>query len=246
MEILPGVQISGLGLYLSRHDTIVISDLHVGFEEMLAEHGVLVPRQHYHDITQQFAAVLRGLRKKQVSRIVINGDFKHDFGRITSQEWREVLRFIDHLLERCRELVLVRGNHDIALGPVARKRKISVVARLKLGDVLLLHGDRLEPIRRDIGTVIIGHEHPAITLHDPIKKETYKCFLVGKFRKRKLILVPSFNPMLPGTDVLAGNFLSPFLDDIENFRALIIEDNEALDFGEIGKLRKKLPSVKHF
>ena len=51
----------------------------------------------------------------------------------------------------------------------------------------------------------MGHGHPAVSLSEGVKKEKYKCFLVGKYSKagngkRDVIIVLSFFPLVEGTD----------------------------------------------
>ena len=79
--------------------------------------------------------------------------------------------------------------------------------------------DRLEK------TIIIGHEHPAIVLKEGPRKEKYKCFIKGKFKRKNLIVMPSFNLVTEGTDVLLETRLSPFLQrDISSFECWIVAD----------------------
>ena len=84
---------------------------------------------------------------------------------------------------------------------------------------------------------ILGHGHPAVTLQDGAKKEKYKCFLAGKFKGRNIIVLPSFFPLVEGSD--ARDFDLGFAWDfrLENFDVRIVGDNlEVLDFGKLGKL----------
>ena len=75
-----------------------------------------------------------------------------------------------------------------------------------------------------IKTIIIGHEHPAVVITDGVKREKYKCFLRGTYKKKELIVLPSFNFVSMGTDVLHGKLLSPLLTNIEKFEVFAVED----------------------
>jgi metallophosphoesterase superfamily enzyme len=47
--------------------------------------------------------------------------------------------------------------------------------------------------------IVIGHEHPAVGLRDPVTQrvEVYKCFLVGRWAAEKnLLVLPSFNQLV--------------------------------------------------
>ncbi len=52
------------------------------------------------------------LKRYKVTRVVVNGDLKHEFGRITRQEWMEAKNFIEFLQENFNEVILIKGNHD--------------------------------------------------------------------------------------------------------------------------------------
>ncbi|MBD3309928.1 phosphoesterase [Candidatus Woesearchaeota archaeon] len=170
-------------LALKVKDTLVIADVHIGYEEALNKQGFMIPRFQFKDVMKRLESILE---EAKPSTIVINGDLKHEFGRISDQEWRETLRFLD-LCARYAKVILVRGNHDTVLGPIADKRKVKVVDYHQISapgeEILVLHGDQLPRKMPDCNTIIIGHEHPAVRLWEKQRYETYKCFLKGTFRK---------------------------------------------------------------
>jgi len=233
MLINKKIQLVDLGILVG--DTLIFGDVHVGYEEALNKRGILVPRFQAKEIMKQLEILLEKTKPKNV---VINGDLKHEFGTISDQEWRDSLKVIDLCAKYADKLYFVKGNHDTSLDPIAKKRKIEIVDLYKIGDVLVLHGDVEKDIPKDVKTVIIGHEHPAIKLKTRLRSETYKCYLYGKYKKLDLIVMPSFNPLTQGTDVLGGQFLSPFLKKgISKFKAFVVgEDGQVLDFGKIKDL----------
>lgn len=235
MKILPNVEIVDLALYFD--SALVIADIHIGYEEALNKQGVLVPRQQFEDMAKRMEKIFRRLKGKRIERIVVNGDLKHEFGTISEQEWRNTLKFIDLLAKRCNEVVLVKGNHDTILGPIARKRHAKVVNNIGIGKVLVCHGNKMCNIK-NYDTIIIGHEHPAVTLKEGPRIEQYKCFLRGKYKGRNLIVQPSFNSLVEGTNLLRDEILSPFLQkNLTNFEVYIVED-KVYHFGKLKGLRK--------
>ena len=76
--------------------TLVIADLHIGYEEALNKQGVLVPRRQFELTVERLKKLLE---KTKPTRIIVLGDLKHEFGTISRQEWRESLRVLDMLLE---------------------------------------------------------------------------------------------------------------------------------------------------
>ncbi|MBI4147768.1 metallophosphoesterase [Candidatus Woesearchaeota archaeon] len=236
MQLTPGISAHDLVLFLESFKTAIIADLHLGYEEALKFEGVLVPRFLCKDLMKRIEPVLVKLKPK---RVVINGDFKHEFGTVMKQEWRDTLRFIDFLSRHCGEIVIVKGNHDVFLGAIASRRNVRVEKELWLGDILVAHGDELPVTSPKPKIIIIGHEHPAVTLRSGVRAEKYKCFLVGKWKRSVLIVQPSCNLATEGTDVLRSELLSPFLQrDISEFQVFVVDEKaqELLAFGAIHQL----------
>jgi uncharacterized protein len=227
MKISKNIEIVETALIINK-EILVMNDLHIGYEEALKIKGILVPKFQLEEILKITKRILEKVKPKKV---IINGDLKHEFGKILNQEWKEVSQFLDFLLLRCEEVIIIKGNHDPIIKPIADKRGVEVVSKFRISDVLIVHGDEL--VETDAGRIIIGHEHPAIKLHDHGKWEKYKCFLKGKWQRKELIAVPSFNPLLEGTNVLEGKMLSPFLKDLSKFEVYIVGDREVFKFGKV-------------
>ena len=238
MEISKGIKIVDLALLID--NSLVIADTHIGYEEELNKRGVLIPRFQFKDVIQRLENII-GSRKFQ--RIIINGDIKHEFGRISEQEWRHALKLLDFLKRHCKEVILIRGNHDTILGPIADKRSVTLTEFFVIGDVLIIHGDKpsgrisKELSKKEIKTIIIGHEHPAVSLREGSHAEKFKCFLKGNWKSKTLIVQPSFNLVTEGTDVTKEKLLSPFLKNVSGFEVFIVEDS-VYSFGKVSGLPK--------
>ena len=90
MLISPGIEIVDLGLFFSKEKVLVISDIHVGYEEYLNKLGVLVPRFQFQELVKKLENIFKKTGK--LEKIIVNGDLKHEFGTISEQEWRETLQ----------------------------------------------------------------------------------------------------------------------------------------------------------
>ncbi len=290
MEILPNKEIVDLALYFD--STLVIADVHIGYEEALNKQGVLVPRLQFEEMVKRMENIFSILRNKRIEKLIVNGDLKHEFGTISEQEWRNTLKFLDLLAKHCNEIVLVKGNHDSILGPIAKKRNVKVVdycvvdsitpkpnkqksiiknsrmrelvvacenashARVHLSlslsypnsltidtkskKTLIIHGNKIpnNEVLKEVSTIVIGHEHPAVSLKEGPRVEQYKCFLKGKYKGKNLIVLPSFNAIVEGTDILRDKILSPFLQqNLDNFDVFIVED-KVYEFGKLKGMRK--------
>jgi putative SbcD/Mre11-related phosphoesterase len=245
MKINKDITIVDLALYVK--GVLIISDTHIGYEESLNKQGVFVPRFQFKEIILRLESIFKKLGKKPVKTIVINGDVKHEFGRISDQEWRHTLRLLDFLGRRCDEIILIKGNHDKIIGPIAEKRKVKVVDHYfinkkgslkKPKKILVIHGDKIpdDDILKETSTIIIGHEHAAVSIKEGNRVEKFKCFLKGKWKTKMLIVQPSFNLVTEGTNVLNEKLLSPFLkQNLKNFDVWIVAD-KVYEFGKLGKL----------
>jgi hypothetical protein len=233
MEIHPGIAIVDLALYLKKHDTLVIADLHIGFEEALMKQGVLVPRFQYKDLIDRLEQIFARVKPKTV---VLNGDLKHEFGAITKQEWKETMRLFDYLSRKCEEIIVVKGNHDPNIAPLTRKKAIRVVDELVLGDIAIVHGD--SPPKAKAKVILMGHEHPAVSLREKTRREKFKCFIKGAHKSAVLIVQPSFNVCVEGSDITAGRVLSPLIKNVEDFEVYIVDDaqKKVLYFGAVSDL----------
>lgn len=218
--------------YLKTKKTLVICDLHIGFEEAQAKQGVLIPRFQFKDMLARLDWIFRHAK---VERVILNGDVKHEFGTISNQEWREVTRLIDFFKKKQVEVVAVKGNHDTIFGPLAKKLNIKEVPELFEDGIQIVHGDE---VPKKLGKIILmGHEHPAIVLREKAKSEKFKCFVKTTFKKSTVIVQPSFNPLTQGTNILEGRILSPLLPNLAKGEVFIVNEksHEVLYFGRVSK-----------
>jgi hypothetical protein len=237
MNILPNIKIIGLTLYLEKQKILVIADSHIGYEEALNKQGIMIPRLQYKELIKNLEPVFDQVKPEL---IVMLGDIKHEFGTISRQEWRDTLNLLDYLMSKSDKVVLIKGNHDTILGPLADKKGLAVRDSFFIDNILFCHGHKLpdeksESLQKS-KTIIIGHEHPTISLRDGPRIEKYKCFLLGKFRKKNLIVMPSFSFVTEGTDVLQEKLLSPLIQNIYDFKAFVVGD-KVYKFGKISRLR---------
>lgn len=232
MEIINGIEIKGKALWLKKQRILIVADLHLGYEEALNKQGILVPRQMFSEIKKE----IKELLKLKPSIVIINGDLKHEFGEISRQEWHEVLEILELLMKDKRKIILVKGNHDTILGPIASKKNLKIKEFYCFEDICVLHGHKIF-LNKEINKakiIIIGHEHPAISICEGIKQEKYKCFLLGSWKKKKLIVMPSFFSVFEGSDVKKEKLLSPYLDEkkIKDFEVFILGD-KVYKFGKV-------------
>ncbi|MBU3912609.1 MAG: metallophosphoesterase [Nanoarchaeota archaeon] len=225
----------GKALWFPAEKILVIADLHIGYEDMLSSVGVFIPKHQFQQTLDELARVVDRIGK--VKEIVICGDLKHEFGKISNQEWKETLKILDFLQERGK-VVLVRGNHDSILEPIARRRGLKIVESYVVKGILFAHGDKKVNISdKKIKMIVLGHKHPAITVSDNYKSEKYKCFLVGKWQGKLVVILPSFFPLVEGSDVSLEDTNLGFELNLKEFDVYVPVSGEenVLKFGKLKK-----------
>ena len=253
-------------LWFPLEKILVISDLHIGYEDSLNASGVYIPRSQFEEIISDLKKIFLSLGKRsrtpKINEIIINGDLKHEFGTISQQEWRETLGILDFLQENSKKIVLVKGNHDSILEPIAKRRGIKLEDYYLQKGILFMHGNILSETSKlknfdstqkhevsdeesklikskETVLVVLGHRHPAIVLADKYKQERYKCFLVGNWKSKKIIILPSFFPLVEGSeigDIDEGKFIIPETK-LEDFKIYAVGD-KVYDFGKLKKIGK--------
>ena len=101
-----------------------------------------------------------------------------------------------------------------------------------------MHGDRdfSENYDKKIKYWIVGHGHPAIKISDGVKVEKYKCFLVGGFKGKEIIVVPSFFAYSEGSDPRENDLGLTWKFNFEKFKVFAV-NGDLLEVLEFGKLR---------
>lgn len=265
ISITNKIKIIDLALYIPKNEVLIFSDFHMGYEEVLNAQGILLPRFQFKDTITRLDSIFAQLKDKKIKTIVINGDLKHEFGSIRNQEWREVLHLIDYLAQHAEEVVIVKGNHDAMLNPIVQKRSIKLVVDYALDDILISHGDEIaeEEKQKKAKTIIIGHDHPAIGIRENNRREVFKCFLKRVWKKKMIIVQPSFNVLVEGSDILKEKALSPYLQDsLKNVEVWVVvernaqntreekpptaaKSHEVLYFGKVGDMQREQERINN-
>jgi putative SbcD/Mre11-related phosphoesterase len=233
LEILPGVRVTNdRCLVLDDGPTVVLGDLHLGYEKALEEEGMYIPRFNTWSIRD---ALNRIICEYEPKRIVLLGDIKHDFRR-TRLEGKEEVRYIVDLLMRAADVIVVKGNHDNFLQNILQETGLMAV------DYVDMCGFRMEHGHEDSGKrpVIIGHEHPSVRISGAVSGGMkLQCFL--HMKKEGIIVIPPFSPLSMGSDLsLTGpeSFMSPACKaaDTDDADVYGISDMGILPLGKLGEI----------
>lgn len=234
----------GKTLFFPDKKILAVGDLHIGYEYMLQQSGILLPENQIEEIISELREIFKRIKKEKqkISKIIFIGDIKHAFG----YEWREkdyfrkVLDFLGKEFED-ENIILIKGNHDTIDYSFSRKLKDYYIE----DDVAFVHGHKLFPeiFDRKIKTIVLGHIHPSIIISDKqsIKREKYKCFLVGKFNKKETVILPSFLATVEGQSVneykedsYEDGFSIVPKKDLLNFKVFVVGEKRVYGFGRVG------------
>jgi hypothetical protein len=208
-------------LYVEDLDALVLSDLHLGFEEAAARGleyslrgrsgyaGVFLPRIQFKRAVEMLGKAFR-LHKPR--RVIVNGDLKHAFDRLLKQEKEEVARLIDFIRSNdIYEITVVRGNHDNFLRRILDEYGVLLVTSIEVSRsrLLITHG-HLDVDPSSYETVLIGHEHPSVRC---FAGKTPAFLLIPLSTGGRLVVQPATGPYHPGTTFTLDkeNYLSPLV-----------------------------------
>jgi putative SbcD/Mre11-related phosphoesterase len=217
LEAAPGLRVTGDGAaWLPEAGTIVVADVHVGYELAARRRGGYLPSiQRGAVVGERLGSMAREL---SATRIVVAGDLRHSTRDIDELERAELARLAEELPSDVTfEVVL--GNHDLGGSIVGR----AITGTLRIGDVDIVH---VPPATTPARWTICGHLHPRVTLRDEAGASArYPCVLLGE----RVVVLPAFSSWAGGTaaarllDALPGGA----------WRALPINEGAIADVGVV-------------
>ena len=145
--------------------TVVVADLHIGWEVALSQKGIHVPSQ----TPKLLKKLVDVVSRYKADRLLILGDVKHTVTSAETLEWRDVPEFFSALERQVNEVLVVRGNHDGNIEPLLPETvKVLPSTGTVIGDVGLFHGHRWpSPGLLGCRTLVMGHVHPVVVFRDP-------------------------------------------------------------------------------
>jgi putative SbcD/Mre11-related phosphoesterase len=200
IEIMPGVRISNdRCLILDEGPTVVIGDLHLGYEKALEDEGLYLPRLNTDSMRNSLNRIICRYEPK---RIVLLGDIKHDFTRAPYECRYDVTNMVKMLTDAA-EVIIVKGNHDNFLQNILSDTGIDVIDFADIGGLRLEHG-HVDSGKRPVA---IGHEHPSVRISGAMSGSVkLQCFMHAE--KEGIIVIPPFSPFSSGTDLASEAFMS--------------------------------------
>ncbi|MHA3773566.1 metallophosphoesterase [Verrucomicrobiota bacterium sgz303538] len=212
-QLAPGIILDARrAVWLEETETLAVADLHLGYAWAHRHSGQLMPVSAREDTLPRLAELVTDYQPRELALL---GDIVHRAVPVDALS-KELLELETNLGSQT-ELCWIIGNHDKQLSILLRESGVSaeLLREHRTGTHLLVHGDAspeeaaadMETARASGGRVLLGHEHPAVSLSDGVTT-TLKCpcFLV----QADIIVLPAFSPWAAGSDVRRGKFLSSY------------------------------------
>ena len=237
-------------LFFPDYGILAVGDLHIGYDHMIKQSGILIPERQVKDIISDLKEVFRKIKNsktgKRIKKVVFLGDIKHAFSYEAEEkhEFMEVMNFLKlEVPEPQENIIFIKGNHDTMDFTYGKMKNYHIEPE---SGIAFVHGHLSFPeiFNRKVNVIVSGHLHPSIILAEKpgVKKETYKCFLEGSYKGKTFIVIPSFVGYYEGTpvndyreDYLESFFILP-KKEILNFKIHVIGKDKVYDFGKIKDL----------
>lgn len=217
--------------YIKSIKTLVIGDLHIGYEEAMHKQGILVPSLQY---PEMFKIIQQLLEKYEPEQTILLGDVQHEFTKTKYSVNKKIKKLFNYINEKSK-ITIIKGNHEKVLKTM-QGYKLSQTKKIK--NYFFTHGDISYENPKTIKTILIGHEHPALTLYDDARKETYKTYLYGNYFNKKLLVLPSLNQLTTGSDIITQGFIGKYAQNSQNFEVYVL-GKQIYDFGTLNKLKQR-------
>lgn len=210
-----------------------IGDLHLGYESQMLDQGLSLPLNQLERTKKEILQISQKIEKENIKKIILLGDIKHHFPFHKSElyEVRDFFEFLKTEFPKS-EIITIKGNHD-KIESYNQKYKDFHIEN----DLAFIHGDRdfVKIYDKKIKTIVMAHIHPAKILKDEqnIKREKFKSFLIGKYKRKQFTIVPSFFEFIKGTEINKDNFGIIPKDKLKKFDTFIVGKDNVYEFGRV-------------
>ena len=211
--------------------SLVITDLHLGFENTLASNNVFLGKNKtVTEITKEIEIIIN---KTKPDSLILLGDVKSGINSITKTEWETVPVFFENITKLI-DTVLVPGNHDANIEKlIPNEITLAGSKGIIIDDVLLTHGHTMPTENfSQINTIVMGHIHPVFFEKESLINgervwvsvicDKQKIFH-SKSGKLELIILPSFNRYFYATQKkFYKKSISPIIEKMDVMQAKIL------------------------
>jgi len=229
-------------LFFQKQGILVIGDLHLGYDSMIKEQGINLLFDQLEETKKELEIIFKRIKALYtLKKIILLGDIKHhfQFQREEISDLRNFLKFLEKFLPK-ESIILIKGNHDTFTLKDYTLKDFHIE-----NELAFTHGEQDFPelYKKEIKTIITSHIHPAVLIKDKIniKREKYKCFLVGKYKKKQFIILPSFFSIVEGSEISEYRKDEKYQqlvpkNKLKSFETYVVGRDSVYYFGKYGKL----------
>jgi len=203
---------------------LVITDLHIGFENSMTSNKIFVGKNS--TINETIQEVSKMIESEKPDAVILLGDIKSSIKSISRNEWDEIPKFFKEIREKC-DIILIPGNHDANIQRLVPDN-ISMISSAGMveDNMLLTHGHTMPSENfSHVDKIIMGHIHPVFFQEDSImngqrvwvsiKTEREKIF-PNRSGEIEITIIPSFNRYFYATHRKQyKKSISPIIDKIK-------------------------------
>lgn len=142
-----------------QNKSLVVTDLHIGFESKLALNNIFVGKNT--SINETISDLETIIDSVKPNSLILLGDIKSSIKSISKNEWEDVPLFFEKIKNKV-ETILIPGNHDANIGKLV-PNEITLISSTGLvsENILLTHGHTLPSENfSHVDKIIMGHVHP--------------------------------------------------------------------------------------
>ena len=211
-----------------KNRSVVITDLHIGFESSLFANNIFVGKNT--TIQETINRIEEILEKTKANSLILLGDVKSSIKSIAKNEWDEVPLFFKKMSEKV-ETILVPGNHDANIQKLVPDEVTLISSTgLVIENILLTHGHTMPSENfSNVDKIIMGHVHP-VFFQDESVINGKRVWVSIKADKQQIFsstsgevevtVVPSFNKYFYATHKKKyKKSISPILEKIKKIKS---------------------------
>ncbi len=206
--------------------SLVVSDLHIGFESNLLTNKIFIGKNT--TTLETINAIENIIDLEKADSLILLGDVKSSIKSISKSEWEDVPKFFKKIMQKV-DITLIPGNHDANIQELVPEG-VSLIssAGVVVENILLTHGHTMPTENfSHVDKIVMGHVHPVFFQEDSvlngqrvwisIKTEKQNIF-PSDSGKLEIIVVPSFNKYFYATHKKQyKKSISPILERIKTF-----------------------------
>jgi len=211
--------------------SLVITDLHLGFENKLVLNNVFLGKNK--TVNETTKEIEHLINKTKPDSLILLGDIKSGIKSITKIEWETVPTFFENI-SKLIDTIIVPGNHDANIEKlIPNKITLTSSKGIIIDDILLTHGHTTPSENFSyVNTIVMGHVHPVFfqegslingeRVWASIKCDKQKIFH-SKSGELEVIILPSFNRYLYTMQKkFYKKSISPIIEKINVIEAKIV------------------------